>query len=255
VPDSIVEILVAGSSVVEVAAGTPGAAGVGADPETIATAIGDYLTENPVVTPDATDAVKGVVLLAGDLGGTAAAPTVPGLAGKAEAEHGHDQSDVTGLVADLAGKSETGHTHTASAVTDFDTSVDARIAATRPVATDYTKTTASLADSASESGTFTLGSSQVHEALTVTADRAARVRFYATTAQRDADTARAIGTDPTGNHGLLLETVLTAGNLAYTVSPSARLFEQSAFGSVPVTITNTSGSTSTVLVTVKAKGV
>lgn len=32
--------------------------------------------------PDATSTVKGVVQLAGDLGGTAAAPTVPGLAGK-----------------------------------------------------------------------------------------------------------------------------------------------------------------------------
>ena len=35
--------------------------------------------------PDATATVKGVVRLAGDLGGTAAAPTVPGLAGKADA--------------------------------------------------------------------------------------------------------------------------------------------------------------------------
>lgn len=33
-------------------------------------------------TPDATDTTKGVVQLAGDLGGTAASPTVPGLAGK-----------------------------------------------------------------------------------------------------------------------------------------------------------------------------
>lgn len=34
-------------------------------------------------TPDATNASKGVIQLAGDLGGTAAAPTVPGLAAKA----------------------------------------------------------------------------------------------------------------------------------------------------------------------------
>ena len=35
-----------------------------------------------ITPPDATAAVKGIVQLAGDLGGTAAAPTVPGLAGK-----------------------------------------------------------------------------------------------------------------------------------------------------------------------------
>ena len=35
------------------------------------------------VAPDATPSVKGIVRLAGDLGGTAAAPTVPGLASKA----------------------------------------------------------------------------------------------------------------------------------------------------------------------------
>jgi hypothetical protein len=120
---------------------------------------------------------------------------------------------------------------------------------------DYTKTTASLANGAYETGTFTLSSAEVHEALVVTADRAARVRFYATTTQRDADVARAIGTDPTGNHGLLLEVVLTSGQLTYDISPNAVLFNRSSIGSaVPVTITNTSGSTSTVLVTVKAKG-
>jgi hypothetical protein len=37
------------------------------------------------VTPDATSSVKGKVQLAGDLGGTAASPTVPGLASKADA--------------------------------------------------------------------------------------------------------------------------------------------------------------------------
>lgn len=46
---------------------------------------------------DATDSAKGVVRLAGDLGGTADAPTVPGLAGKAA----------------------TGHTHTSTSISDF----------------------------------------------------------------------------------------------------------------------------------------
>jgi len=43
---------------------------------------------------DATTSSKGIVQLAGDLGGTAAAPTVPGLAGKANTVHTHTASDV-----------------------------------------------------------------------------------------------------------------------------------------------------------------
>lgn len=55
--------------------------------------------------PDATAGTKGVVQLAGDLGGTAASPTVPGLAGKANTAHGHAIADVTDLptaLSDLA---------------------------------------------------------------------------------------------------------------------------------------------------------
>ena len=49
---------------------------------------------SPSVT-DATSATKGVVQLAGDLGGTAASPTVPGLASKADATHTHSAADLT----------------------------------------------------------------------------------------------------------------------------------------------------------------
>ena len=51
--------------------------------------------------PDATPTVKGILQLAGDLSGTAASPTVPGLAGKANTSHTHAESDITGLVSDL----------------------------------------------------------------------------------------------------------------------------------------------------------
>lgn len=54
--------------------------------------------------PDATASVKGILKLTGDLGGTAASPTVPGLAGKASSSHTHAESDVTSLVSDLSGK-------------------------------------------------------------------------------------------------------------------------------------------------------
>lgn len=52
--------------------------------------------------PDATDANKGAIKLAGDLAGTADAPTVPGLEGKADTAHTHAAADVTGLPAALA---------------------------------------------------------------------------------------------------------------------------------------------------------
>jgi hypothetical protein len=54
--------------------------------------------------PDATTTVKGIIKLAGDLGGTSAAPTVPGLAGKANSSHTHAESEIVNLTADLASK-------------------------------------------------------------------------------------------------------------------------------------------------------
>lgn len=45
--------------------------------------------------PDATTSAKGIVQLAGDLAGTAAAPTVPGLASKANTVHTHTASQIS----------------------------------------------------------------------------------------------------------------------------------------------------------------
>lgn len=56
--------------------------------------------------PDATTTTKGIVQLAGDLGGTADAPTVPGLAGKANTSHAHAIADTTGLQAALDTKAD-----------------------------------------------------------------------------------------------------------------------------------------------------
>lgn len=54
--------------------------------------------------PDASTTIKGKVQLAGDLAGTADAPTVPGLAGKANTSHTHAIADVTGLQSALDAK-------------------------------------------------------------------------------------------------------------------------------------------------------
>ncbi|OBA62177.1 hypothetical protein A5780_19145 [Nocardia sp. 852002-20019_SCH5090214] len=45
--------------------------------------------------PDATSSVKGIIQLTGDLAGTAASPTVPGLAGKAPVVHSHVAADIS----------------------------------------------------------------------------------------------------------------------------------------------------------------
>ena len=56
---------------------------------------------------DASTTMKGKLQLAGDLAGTADAPTVPGLEGKANASHTHAVADVTGLQSALDGKVST----------------------------------------------------------------------------------------------------------------------------------------------------
>ena len=53
--------------------------------------------------PDATASIKGVLRLTGDLGGTAASPTVPGLAGKANTASLHAVA-TSGLYTDLTGR-------------------------------------------------------------------------------------------------------------------------------------------------------
>ncbi len=78
----------------------------------------------PGSAPDATTTSKGIVQLAGDLGGTAAAPTVPGLAGKAATVHTHSPADVTGTAVITTdprlsdARTPTAHTHPASQISD-----------------------------------------------------------------------------------------------------------------------------------------
>jgi hypothetical protein len=52
--------------------------------------------------PDATASVKGGIQLAGDISGSAAAPTVPGLTGKANAVHTHAAADIASGVLSTA---------------------------------------------------------------------------------------------------------------------------------------------------------
>lgn len=65
---------------------------------------------------------------------------------------------------------------------------------------------ANLAAGASESGVVTVAKGFRISRIETTYK--CRVRLYDSTAKRDADAARAVGTDPTGNHGLIAEVVM-----------------------------------------------
>lgn len=78
--------------------------------------------------------------------------------------------------------------------------------------------TASLAANASENDDVTTLPRSA-KLYSINTNRPARVRAYSTSAHRTADAARAVGTDPTGNHGCLLDLVTTAAMLTVDLSP------------------------------------
>ena len=99
---------------------------IAANPPDVEPAVADFLTANPpAAAPDATTTTKGILQLAGDLGGTATAPTVPGLADKADADHDHAIGDVTGLQSALDTKAAASHSHPVSQVTGLQSELDA----------------------------------------------------------------------------------------------------------------------------------
>ena len=108
-----------------------------------------------------------------------------------------------------------------------------------------TGTTGSLADTAEADLDITGFKSYM--LLTITTDRAARVRLYTTGAARTADASRAEGVDPTSDAGVIAE-VITTGAQTVTISPGALGFnlEGTPTTNIPTRVTNKSGGTSTV---------
>lgn len=110
-----------------------------------------------------------------------------------------------------------------------------------------TGTTSSLADAAEADLDITGFKS--YALLTITTDRAARVRLYVSDATRLADASRAEGVDPTSDAGLIAE-VITTGADTVIISPGAYGFnlESSPTTTIPCRVTNKSGGASTVQV-------
>jgi len=110
-----------------------------------------------------------------------------------------------------------------------------------------TNQTSSLADGAEEDLDIT--GFKAYTLMAITTDKAARVRLYVSAATRTADAARAEGTDPTSDAGLITE-VITTGAETVIISPGAYGFnlESSPTTNIPCRVTNKSGSTDTVQV-------
>ena len=117
------------------------------------------------------------------------------------------------------------------------------------VRTTVGKTTAPLAAGASESSTIALAAG--YRLFKVTCSAPARVRLYATTAQRDADASRAIGALPAGNHGLVLEFIAGASLLAIDITPALEGHDAKTTpdGAIPIIVTNTGTGSATIAVT------
>lgn len=96
----------------------------------------------------------------------------------------------------------------------------------------FSYSTSSIASGASENDSVTLY--KTGSVLSLATNRAARVRAYPTSAYRTADASRPVGTDPTGDSGLLLEVVTTATQLSFSMTPVPVLYNED--GTVVTTI-------------------
>ena len=104
-------------------------------------------------------------------------------------------------------------------------------------------TSSSIVSSSVLSTTIPIGKTFILSRLTTNIP--ARIRLYADTATRDADVGRAVGTTPTGNHGLIFE-IVTSSILDYYISPAVTAYVSSS--NVPVNITNLSASSASVII-------
>ncbi len=110
--------------------------------------------------------------------------------------------------------------------------------------TTATFTTSTLSNNSIENLSVTLKPG--YRLLKVSTDRAARVRVYDSSASRTADASRAVGTDPTGVHGVILDLVTTVSALDWWLNPVVDGYTADATDTVPVAITNLSGASAAV---------
>ena len=193
--------------------------------------------------------------LVGNTGATGASGPV-GLVGATGVSGVSGATGATGPQGSPGSSGATGATGPVGATGVGATGATGAIGATGPAgtATMPGRTTTSIITDSVENGEAWSGMITITKAyrlLAVETDKAARVRVYSTIAKRNGDVARPIGTDPTGNHGVLLEFVTTSILLSSDLSPlvDGASMETVPSSSIPVNITNMSGESGTVTVT------
>jgi len=109
-------------------------------------------------------------------------------------------------------------------------------------------TTASIANAAT--GNVDITGFKGYLLYKIQTSAAAWVRIYTDTASRSADSGRSELTDPTPGSGVVAE-VITTGAQTILISPGALGFnnEASPTTSIPIAVTNKSGSTTTITIT------
>jgi hypothetical protein len=114
---------------------------------------------------------------------------------------------------------------------------------------DVIGTTASLADAAT--GNVAVTGHKSYALLKILVDQPAWVRIYTDTASRSADSSRAEGVDPTPGSGVIAEVITTSAAQTVLISPGTIGFnnEGTPLASIPIAVTNKSGTTRTITVT------
>lgn len=112
-------------------------------------------------------------------------------------------------------------------------------------------TTASLANGGNAN--VTISGFKSYALLSVSTDQASRVRLYTSNAAAASDFSRAQGVDPNPGAGVIAEVITTGANTV-VISPAAIGFNNEAtpVPNIPAIITNNSGSTLAITVTLKA---
>jgi hypothetical protein len=118
-----------------------------------------------------------------------------------------------------------------------------------PFPRTYNHTTLSIAPGSADLFILDLGKKWMVKEIS--SDVPVRVRIYESAAQLAADAARAAGTDPTGDHGLLAEAVTTAGALDILFAPWA--YAQTPTNQAFVSVVNLHSATATPTVTIKTQ--
>ena len=108
-------------------------------------------------------------------------------------------------------------------------------------------TTTSLADAEDWQSNVTFAAS--YRLFKIVTSVETRVRLYDTAAAQTADLTRPYATPPTGDHGVMCDLLTTTGALELWNNPVISGYTRSGTSSVPVTVTNVSGATGTVTVT------